>query len=170
MSEETLATIQIVPIAKDHIEGFYRCLDSVARERHYLARVEAPPLASVREFVQSNIAQDVPQFVALMEGEVVGWCDVLPQRLDMFKHCGELGMGVQRDYRRQGIGERLAVVAIEKARQKGLERVELEVFASNEAAIKLYGKLGFVVEGVRKRGRKLDGVYEDVVEMVLFID
>jgi hypothetical protein len=26
-------TIQIVPIAEEHIESFYRCLDAVARER-----------------------------------------------------------------------------------------------------------------------------------------
>jgi ribosomal protein S18 acetylase RimI-like enzyme len=170
VSEETLATTQVVAIAEDHIEGLHRCLDSVARERQYLAGVEAPPLSSVREFVRSNIAQDIPQFVALREGEVIGWCDVVPHRKEMFKHCGKLGMGVQREYRRQGIGEWLAVAAIEKAKRRGLERIELEVFASNEAAIKLYGKLGFVVEGLRKRGRKLDGVYDDIVEMVLFVE
>ncbi|MCP4542730.1 MAG: GNAT family N-acetyltransferase [Chloroflexi bacterium] len=168
MSKETLKT-HIVPIAEDYIEGFYKCLDSVARERQYLGRVEAPPLASVQGFVQSNIAQDIPQFVALRDGEVVGWCDIVPLGLDIFSHCGELGMGVQQAYRRQGIGERLTIATIEKAREKGMERIELEVFASNKVAIKLYEKLGFVVEGVRKRKKKLDGVYDDVVEMALFV-
>ena len=51
----------------------------------------------------------------------------------------------------------------------GLERIELEVFVSNAAAIKLYEKAGFVVEGVKKKGRKLDGEYDDLVEMALFI-
>ena len=43
----------------------------------------------------------------------------------------------------------------------GMERVDLEVFASNEAAIALYPKFGFVVEGMKKRARKLDGKYDD---------
>lgn len=79
-------------------------------------------------------------------------------------------MGVQRAYRGQGIGKRLALAAIEKAREKYLERVELQVFASNEAALRLFEGLGFVVEGRKQRGRKLDDVYDDIVEMVLFIE
>jgi RimJ/RimL family protein N-acetyltransferase len=39
----------------------------------------------------------------------------------------------------------------------GLERIELEVFASNTGANRLYEKAGFVVEGVKKKRRKLDG-------------
>jgi hypothetical protein len=34
-------TIQIVPIAEEHIEGFRRCLDAVARERRYPGFVQA---------------------------------------------------------------------------------------------------------------------------------
>jgi RimJ/RimL family protein N-acetyltransferase len=50
-----------------------------------------------------------------------------------------------------------------------LERIELGVFASNIPAIKLYEKAGFVVEGVKKKARKLDGVYDDMIQMALFI-
>jgi hypothetical protein len=44
MNSEILETIQIVPIAEEHIESLHRCFDAVARERKYLARVQAPPL------------------------------------------------------------------------------------------------------------------------------
>jgi len=50
-----------------------------------------------------------------------------------------------------------------------LERIELEVFASNAPAIKLYEKVGFVVEGVKQKARKLDDIYDDLIEMALFI-
>jgi hypothetical protein len=36
--------VQIVPIEVKHIESFRRALDQVARERKYLAMLEAPPL------------------------------------------------------------------------------------------------------------------------------
>lgn len=58
---------------------------------------------------------------------------------------------------------------LQKAKGMGLERVELEVFASNAPAIALYEKMGFVTEGVKKRARKLDGLYDDVVQMALFL-
>jgi len=120
--------------------------------------------------VESNIARDLPQFVAVRKGEVVGWCDVSPEDLPGFTHCGRLGMGVRREYRRRGIGKKLLEAALNKARAMGLERVELEVYASNQPAIELYKRSGFSVEGVKKKGRKLDGAYDDVVCMALLFD
>jgi RimJ/RimL family protein N-acetyltransferase len=42
------------------------------------------------------------------------------------------------------------------------------VFASNANAAALYRKVGFVHEGTRVRGRKVDGVYDDVHMMAYF--
>ena len=62
-------------------------------------------------------------------------------------HVGHLGMGVLRTRRGQGIGRRLADATITRARELGLEKIELSVYASNGAAITLYRSLGFVDEG-----------------------
>jgi ribosomal protein S18 acetylase RimI-like enzyme len=169
MGNPASGEIQILPMAADLIESFHQCLGSVARERSYLAFQEAPALESTWEFVTSNIAQSAPQFVAVSGGDVVGWCDITPMRLEGFSHRGRLGMGVRRDYRRRGLGERLANRTIAAAVEQGLERIELEVFASNIPAIKLYEKLGFVVEGIRKKARKLDGAYDDILDMALYV-
>jgi ribosomal protein S18 acetylase RimI-like enzyme len=161
--------IQILPISKEYIEGYYNCLDSVARERLYLILLESPHFDLVQRFVEVNIAQDAPHFVAVNDNIVVGWCDIVPKEREGFTHCGILGMGVHRNFRRCGFGLKLVNKAINKAKEIGLERIELEVFASNEAAIKLYKKVGFVVEGVKKNARKLDGVYDDLVCMALLV-
>ena len=156
-------------ISERHIEGYNRCLDSVARERRYIGFVRGPSLESSREFVLSNIQNGVPQFVALKRDEVVGWCDISPGKREGFTHCGTLGMGILRDHRRQGIGTRLMELTIGAAKARGMERVELEVYASNVPAISLYEKRGFVHEGVKRRARKIDGVYDDILVMALFI-
>ena len=156
-------------ISERHIEGYNRCLDSVARERRYIGFVRGPSLESSREFVLSNIQNGVPQFVALKRDEVVGWCDISPGKREGFTHCGTLGMGIIRDHRRQGIGTRLMELTIGAAKARGMERVELEVYASNVPAISLYEKRGFVHEGVKRRARKIDGVYDDILVMALFI-
>jgi ribosomal protein S18 acetylase RimI-like enzyme len=61
----------------------------------------------------------------------------------------------------------LATEAIRAAREAGIERIELEVFASNEPAIALYRALGFATEGIKRKARKLDGSHEDNVCMAL---
>jgi RimJ/RimL family protein N-acetyltransferase len=168
-------SIDIVPIAEEHADGFHAVLDLVARERKYLAMVEAPPLEKVREFIRRNVSRGALQWVAVdsarsVHNGVVGWCDILPDEREGFRHVGRLGMGVHPDYRGRGIGPRLVASALSAARPLGLERVDLEVFASNVAAIRLYERLGFVHEGVRRRVRKLDGYYEDNLFMSLLLD
>jgi RimJ/RimL family protein N-acetyltransferase len=162
-------SIRIVPISEQHITGFHKCLDSVARERKYIGFTQAPPLESTREFILSNIEKNVPQFVALKGDEVIGWCDVSPRRGEGLTHRGRLGMGVLEDYRRQGVGTKLLDRVITVAKEQGLERIELEVYASNTPAINLYEKWGFNQEGVMRRARKIDGVYDDIIVMALLV-
>ena len=54
------------------------------------------------------------------------------------------------DYRRQGYGRAVVEALIKYAKFNGLDSISLEVRESNKAAIELYSKLGFKVEGKRK--------------------
>jgi len=164
-------SIRVIPTAEEHAEGLYRCLDSVARERIHLALVEATPLEGVRSFVRALVSGLGVQFLAIdAANDVVGWCDIVRKPLEGFRHAGQLGMGVASQMRGAGLGRRLATAAIDGAWAIGLERVELDVFASNERAIGLYRSLGFGEEGVRRRARKLDEVYDDIVLMARLRD
>src|SRR5687767_361854 len=137
----------IVPIAEEHIETFHAALDSVARERRYLAFLEAPSLEACAEFVRGNLRGGCPQFIAVVDGRVVGWCDVLPVPRPACAHCGVLGIAIIADYRGKGIGTALMRSAIDASRAFGLTRVELTVREHNTSAIALYMKMGFEVEG-----------------------
>ena len=161
-------SIRIVPTTESHIPGLHAALDEVARERRYLAFLKAPPLGAMREFIRAVIGGAGVQVVAVTEDDrVVGWCDIVRVPLEGFDHTGRLGMGLLAPYRGQGIGRRLATAAIEVARAAGMERIELEVLGSNVNAIRLYERLGFVHEGVKRRARKLDGAWDDNVLMAL---
>jgi len=161
-------SITIEPISEQHIEQFRECLDEVAREGQ-LAFLEAPPLEQVREFVSGNTRRNIPAFVAVSGSTIIGWCDILPLRMPGFTHRGRLGMGVRASFRRTGLGMKLIQACLDQARQQNIERVELEVFASNEPAIALYRKLGFHEEGRHVRARKLDDRYDDLIWMALFL-
>ncbi|RXT48999.1 GNAT family N-acetyltransferase [Bradyrhizobium betae] len=161
--------IEIIAISEAHIESFHRALDTVARERRYLAFLEAPPIVSTRAFVLDNIANGYPQFVALSAGEVVGWCDVVRKARPVHAHGGVLGIALLPAFRRQGLGERLMLRALDAAKAFGFRRVELTVRRDNVNAIVLYKKVGFEVEGCQRAAVQVDGGLHDVVMMsVLF--
>jgi RimJ/RimL family protein N-acetyltransferase len=161
--------VLVVPTAARYVEGFNTAVDVVARERRYIGFVEGPSVESTRKFVSHILDGAGVQMLAVtLTDVVVGWCDIVRNPNEGFRHVGRLGMGLLPDYRGRGVGKELAVQTIRAARKAGIERVELEVFASNEPAIALYRALGFVTEGIKRRARKLDGEYDDNVFMALF--
>jgi ribosomal protein S18 acetylase RimI-like enzyme len=162
-----MGAVEIVPITQDHIDGFHRALDFVAREGRYLAFVEGPPLENTRAFVLDHIQRGLPQFVAVSAGEVVGWCDVTPKERPIYAHGGVLGIGLLPQFRGQGIGTNLIRSTLAATRTIGLHRVELTVRENNTPAIELYKKVGFVVEGFQRDAVQIDGLYENIVCMAL---
>jgi len=74
-------------------------------------------------------------------------------------------MGLLPDWRGRGVGARLLAAALADADRIGLERIELWVFLGNGPAQRLYRRFGFVVEGVMRKARKLDGRYDDQILM-----
>jgi len=69
-------------------------------------------------------------------------------------------------WQRQGIGSRLLAAVLEVADNwMNLRRVELTVYADNQAAIGLYRKFGFETEGQLRDYAVRDGGYVDVLSM-----
>ena len=164
-----MGEVAIRPVELRDIEGFSRCTGAVMRERVYMAFVDAFPIDEAAAFVARNMRLGNPQYVADHDGEIVGWCDIRRETIPVYAHCGHLGMGLLPDYRGRGIGERLIRATIDAARSAGFERIELSVYGRNERAAALYRKVGFVHEGTRVRGKKLDGEYDDVHMMGLIL-
>jgi len=158
------------PITFADIDGFRACLDAVIRERKYLAMLHPFPLSETAAFIARNLEANNPQFVADAGGEIIGWCDVRRETIHSYVHVGHLGMGVATAWRGRGVGERLMRATLDAARAAGFEKIELSVYATNARARALYEKAGFVLEGTRVRGRKVDGEYEDVHMMGLIFE
>jgi RimJ/RimL family protein N-acetyltransferase len=164
------SSIKIELISEEHIVGFHEAVDLVAKEGKYLARIQAPPIADAIAFANENIAKGNAHYLAMDGSKVIGWCDIVPMKKEVFSHCGVLGMGIIDGYRGKGIGKRIVKAALDKAKSNGLERVELEVFHTNVDAIALYEKVGFHTEGRKRKAAKLNGEYLDTIQMALFLD
>ena len=158
-------------IQESDTSSFRDALDVVCREKKFLAFFEAPPFESTLEFVSSNIKQGMPHYVAIAEGRVVGWCDINKNTSrPVFSHIGHLGMGVVAEYRGQGLGRSLIKAAIDHAKMIGLRRIELEVYTTNQAAIKLYECVGFQLEGTKRQHARFDDRFEDSHIMALALN
>ncbi|MEQ1523438.1 MAG: GNAT family protein [Aestuariivirga sp.] len=158
---------EIRPITPEDIEGFHRAVDVVARERKYLAFLEAPPLADTREFVLENITKGNPLFVVIADDGVVGWCDIVRQTRPIHAHAGVLGMGLLPAHRGRGHGRRLVEASLQAAKLAGFSRVELTVHADNLRAIALYERIGFLREGIKRRATCIDGRFGDTIMMAI---
>jgi len=156
---------QVIPMDRRHVAGFREVLDGVAREGRWLAMLEAPPAHKVRRFVLDGLAAGNPQFVAVEDRRVVGWCDVTRRPHATLRHCGVLGMGVAATHRGRGIGAALLGATLERCAACRITRVELVVRADNAAAIALYRRHGFELEG-RLRGYLIvDDQPQDALQM-----
>lgn len=149
--------------AEDDAPRVAALVDSVARERRFLAGTVGFPVDGTREFIASVKALGGVHIVAVESDEIIGWCDVVPHAFEGMRHVGRLGMGVQKEHRSKGVGRMLLEAATRQAFATGIDRVELEVFASNHPAVRLYESVGFCLEGRKVGARRLDGVIDDIL-------
>ena len=162
--------IVVRPIEYRDIPGFHAAVGAVAAERLWLARTSAFSIEQTAVFVAGNIAHGHPQFVADDDGRIVGWCDIFPSAREVSQHVGVLGMGVLREWRGRGVGRRL-MRGRAWPRPKGASSRWISTsMQRNTAALALYRNVGFVEQGRKRGGRKLDGVYDDIVLMTRFLE
>lgn len=104
--------------------------------------------------------------VAVVDEEVIGQLSLYTQSRPRRRHVGALGMAVRDDWHGRGAGTALMVACINLADNwLNLRRVELEVYADNEPALRLYKKFGFEIEGRLVDYAFRDGEYVDAYVM-----
>jgi putative acetyltransferase len=96
------------------------------------------------------------------EGEAVGNVGLHVVQRPRRSHVADLGMAVRDDWQGRGVGTALMAAACDLAdRWLPVTRIELTVYTDNAAALALYTKFGFVVEGTLRRYALRDGRYVD---------
>ena len=92
------------------------------------------------------------------KGAIAGHIDLRARPEKPAANRAMLGMGVHRDYRRQGLGARLVNAAMDWARvEAGIDWVDLEVLSVNRPARGLYERAGFTIVGETADMFRIDG-------------
>jgi len=111
-----------------------------------------------------NISETEDEFlVAMLNGRVVGFAGIhrLKGKIGEIKHVGKVGIAIHPEFQRRGIGTKLLKTCVTLARRQGFKRLEADTLANNIAMRCILEKVGFKLEGIRRRRVKLDGKYHD---------
>jgi len=141
------------------------------------ARTPGLLVSSPHELVLEAFEQKIAELatrgryiVAEVDGGIVGHAFLEPMPLMANAHVFRLTIVVHPGFIGRGIGTALMQDLIDWAkRTPRIEKLELLVRATNERAIRLYSKLGFIEEGrFLKRVRLPNGKYVDDLAMAWF--
>jgi RimJ/RimL family protein N-acetyltransferase len=108
--------------------------------------------------------------VAQTEGQLVGYIAGLGGNYRRNRHKADIVIGILLDYSGRGLGTRLFTALKDWARAHDLHKLELTVMAHNERAIRLYKKMGFIVEGRSVDSLFVNGRYVDELDMAKIIN
>ena len=101
---------------------------------------------SEKSFQESLSREDTLFLVCVEESLVTGYIGMYIS----YDEGSITNVAVSPNCRKKGYGEALVSTAKEKAKEKQVEKIFLEVRVSNQPAISLYEKMGFENLGVRK--------------------
>jgi RimJ/RimL family protein N-acetyltransferase len=146
-------------------------LNAIGSERVYiLTETFARTPEEIREQFRTADPNEVLWLAAEIDGTVVGGADFHRGRRPKCAHTASLGVALLPEARGVGLGAAMLSAGIDWARRSGITKLKLGVFATNDRAIALYRKLGFVEEGRLRGEARIEGEDVDEVLMARFLD
>ncbi len=155
--------IEMRPLDNDSLSDAVMIWDQVVDEGIAFPQTDILNEDTGREFFASQtytgVAWDKDSHAA------VGLYILHPNNVGRCGHICNTSYAVRRDLRGQHIGEILVNDSINMAREYGFKILQFNaVVATNEPALKLYEKLGFIKLGTIPGGFLMkDGHYEDII-------
>lgn len=158
------SVINLERFNESHLDGVTALYNDPAVTRQVLQM----PFQSTEVWRKRLAADDerAVKLVALHQGTVIGHMGLEQFTRVRRSHAGSFGMGVLPAWQGKGVGSKLLATALDIADNwMNLQRVELSVYADNEAAIGLYRKFGFETEGLFRDYAVRDGRLVDTLSM-----
>lgn len=122
------------------------------------------------EWFRNKQQDQLPVFVAVLEGKVVGFSTYGPFRpWAAYKYTVEISVYIAPEHRGKGIARLLYPPLFDKAREQQLHVLVAGIDASNTASIRLHEHFGFVQTGHFKEVGYKFGQWLDLVFMQLIL-
>lgn len=115
----------------------------------WVARLERQVFSSPWSEKSLEESRERPEYLFLVArcgGEAAGYIGMY----QVLEEGDITNVAVFPAHQKRGVGQALVSALLRAAAERGIRQMTLEVRVSNEAAIRLYEKNGFVSEGIRK--------------------
>jgi RimJ/RimL family protein N-acetyltransferase len=99
--------------------------------------------------------------VAEVDKALVGYISASGKTLSRLKHISTIGIAIKQEFCGQGIGKKLFESLEEWACSNKIHRLELTVMTNNLAALGLYLRMGFKLEGTKMHSLLINNEYYD---------
>ncbi|MED1741007.1 GNAT family protein [Bacillus swezeyi] len=158
----------IRPVRQDDAADIIEAVKDVIETGVYIQKERPRTFEEEQAFIQEMREKDNMYAAVEIDGKVYGIARVIRGELQMKKHTGLFRTWLHRRAQGLGIGKEIMSYTLNWCRLHQLHKLCLTVFSSNEAALSLYKKNGFIIEGIQKEQVLSNGVFEDEVLMACF--
>ncbi|MFD1563750.1 GNAT family N-acetyltransferase [Haloarchaeobius amylolyticus] len=187
--------VVIRPAREEDRAGVVETMRTVAEEETYVvAENVATEIDRESALVRANEARSRIVFVAILEpepepdeeadtesadertepsgtdGDVVGWLHIDAPAHPALRHTAELTVGIDPQYRRQGIGSSLLEYGLEWASDAGYQKLYQNVPATNDDALTFLDAHGWQRDGEHEGQYCLDGELVDEIMLATWPD
>ncbi|MGL5439319.1 MAG: GNAT family N-acetyltransferase [Filifactoraceae bacterium] len=127
--------------------SFLNKLDSEAKYLMYDVGERDVTVEEIGEMIAITEEDGIFSNIVLDGNRIVAYIVALPEMLNRNKHCASVVIGILEKFQRQGLGNKLLKAAELWARENGIKRLEATIVEDNKAAINLFEKRNYSVEG-----------------------
>lgn len=151
-------------------EKFLNLCKALDQESKFMMLEPNERLTSVEE--QKQYIKDLNNqnksviLVCEIEHQLVGYVSGTRENFRRIAHSAYIVTGVRTEFAGKGLGTQLFTELEKWANLNSIHRLELTVMCHNHAAISLYKKMGYCIEGTKKHSLKIEGNYIDEYYMV----
>jgi ribosomal protein S18 acetylase RimI-like enzyme len=131
----------------------------------FIMRNSVPTLEQERQFIQNHDGENSVILLAVDNDKVIGSCNFRVGGHPQLSHtCFLIGIAVAKNYRGLGVGTKLLTSAENWCIDKSIHRLDFEVVDGNPA-IFFYEKLGYQIEGRKRKAIKVQDKFKDLLIM-----
>jgi len=158
------------------VDSFLKFQPQVASESNHTLQIpgRTPDPEKLENAWRGSVASELELRIGAFDGErIVGQLSFYPESQvphPWTKHIGRFGMMILREYWGEGIGRHLLEIMENHAKAGGITRIEAMVRSENERGVNLYTRMGYEVEGIRRRGAIIEGTPRDEYFIAKILD
>ena len=131
-----------------HLDSVLAFTRSLPERDLLFLRLDITKQDVVEDWIQ-NIENDrTVSILAEEHGEVIGYCSLHRNDILWTRHLGEIRLLVGSNYRGKGIGRHLLEQVVPLAKERGLQKLAVQMMSTQRDAQTLFHSLGFIPEAL----------------------